>query len=217
MYRRNALRLGNSNLRYLIAGRDARHCVCTMAREYYSFTRSHVPTWERINLCLEKATSIKRTSSVDQTKVGIAVWGDSPKTTEIDGAIEGERFNVFYADKNGRRYDIDYEIIEGTDIYKPDELLVIQWRDSKFADPKYGIMPNVGSTPGVTINLKEAAQINLVLCDLKGKKIADVTSGQQTAGAHTFKLDASAAPKGDHLQILRTGNKISIRKMTFAK
>ena len=131
-----------------------------MAREYYSFTRSHVPTWERINLCLEKATSIKRTSSVDQTKVGIAVWGDNPKTTAVDGAIEGERFNVFYADKNGRRYDIDYEIIEGTDIYKPDELLVIQWRDSKFSDPKYGIVPNAGSTPGITVNLKEAGQID---------------------------------------------------------
>ncbi len=157
----------------------------------------------------------------NQDKVGLALWGDSEKTPKVDGAKNGEPFQIFFAGEDGIEYDLDYEIVQGKDVYEPDEFVVLRMLNSKFIKSPFVNLPYypfpLNSTSSIDINLEKAGNIKLILFDLNGKKISELVSVQKTAGKHKFSPDFSNIVSGEYLLQFRMENRISKRRILLAK
>ena len=161
------------------------------------------------------------TAYENQDKIGLALWGDSDKTSKVDGAIQGEPFQICYADEDGPIYNSEYEIVQGKDIYEADEFLVVRWLDTKFSDPRYGIIKpganSIEKVNNITISLKNPSQIELSLHQLSGKKVTLIAAGPRAAGNHQFEIDPSKVSSGTYILKLRVGNKVTKREMVYGK
>jgi len=151
---------------------------------------------------------------------GIAVWGDDPTTSEIDGALGGELLELKLLDENGL-HPVQFEMLAGDNAYQIDGFWAIELIDDAILPDEFGIVsayPNpFNSRTVVKYALPEAGIVNLSVFDLNGRRVMEVASEQQEAGVHSVIVDGAVLVSGIYFVKLQTNEKISNWKIALMK
>ncbi|MDP8241149.1 MAG: carboxypeptidase regulatory-like domain-containing protein [Candidatus Hatepunaea meridiana] len=133
---------------------------------------------------------------------GIAVWGDDPLTDAIDGALQGQPLEIRFLE-NGILRTVNYTLLSGEPVYTTDALTVISVSEPVELPNEFGIIsayPNpFNSSMRISYGLPEAIDISLNLCDITGRRVAELTSGYEKAGVHTIMFDGSNLSSGVYI------------------
>ncbi|MBT3231914.1 MAG: T9SS type A sorting domain-containing protein [Calditrichaeota bacterium] len=174
-----------------------------------------LPPEGEIGIVTERGICIGAAAFSNQEWIGVAVWGQPPNSKEINGANNGELFQIILKDNEGKQLN-NYEILEGDDRFKPDELTVIRLLNKDDVDSLYGILPYhpnpFSSYFHITINLKDTCVIDLSLFDINGKKVNQLSYEQKAAGTHSFIPDYTKLQSGIYTARMRIGNFVSRRR-----
>ncbi|NQT34896.1 T9SS type A sorting domain-containing protein, partial [bacterium] len=161
---------------------------------------------------------------------GIAVWGDDPSTDEIDGALDGQPFEIrLFTGEGGHScpppYNsesaVDYTLLLGEAIYHTDGFAVVQLTASSVMPVEFGISsayPNpFNSVMRISYGLVEAGDVSLNVFDLTGRHVAELVRGHFKAGTHTAVLDGADLSSGVYLLRLESGSDVSQMKVALVK
>ena len=153
-------------------------------------------------------------------KCGIAVWGDDPTTSSIDGALNGEKLDFTFVTENGQK-EVLAEYIEGSGEYSPDGFQAIRLLESNSLPNEFGldsIYPNpFNNRCTITYNLEKSSFINLILFDLAGRRIIEFDSGFKTGGSYAITIDGATLASGIYIIQLESETRNSKRKVTLLK
>ena len=72
-------------------------------------------------------------------------------------------------------------------------------------------------TTTVSYGLPRKSFVSITLFNAIGQKVADVFRGEQAAGSHTAKIDASGLPSGVYLYQLRAGDLVLTRRAVLLR
>jgi len=151
---------------------------------------------------------------------GIAVWGDDPTTSAIDGALEGESLELSLLDENGL-HQVQFETLAGDDLYQTNGFWAVELLNITEIPDEFGIVsayPNpFNSHTRVTYNLPEAAQVDMTLNDLSGRRIFDLVSGHKNAGQHPVVIDGSSLASGVYIVQLKVKDEVTRSKIALVK
>ncbi len=152
---------------------------------------------------------------------GVAIWGDDPTTTEIDGALDNELLTVRLVDGISSR-TLAYSSLTGSASYQTDSFWAIELEESETAVPEsFGleyIYPNpFNSQAQVRFALLENGQVDLALYDLAGRLVDRLASGDYQAGFHTATINGIDLPSGMYIIQLRAEGQLAQQKITLIK
>ena len=154
---------------------------------------------------------------IESGAAGIAVWGDYPTTSEIDGAVEGESLELRLA--NGSR--LSAEVLQGDLVYRTNVLTVLRLGDVIATPVEFGIVsayPNpFNSVTRIAYSLSEAGMVDVAVYDLSGRCVLELASGSRDAGMHSVTFDASGMSSGVYLVRLESAGQVSRQKLTLVK
>jgi len=157
---------------------------------------------------------------IADSRCGIAVWGDDPTTTNVDGALKGDQLEYTFVNENGQ-CEVLVEYIEGSGVYSTDEFQAIRLIKKISAPCEFGLVsiyPNpFNNSSTITYNLIENSRIDLAIFDVSGRRILNLDSGQKTSGAHSIVIEASSLSSGLYFVQLQSQEKVSKRKLTLLK
>ena len=157
---------------------------------------------------------------IQDGKCGIAVWGDDPTTSQVDGALKGEALEIQLHDGNSLK-NTNFETVLGDDKYVTDGFSVIRILDVTASPEQFGIVdayPNpFNSNTSITYNLSEAANVEIALYDLAGRQVADLMANHSQAGQHKLTIDGVGLSSGVYVAQLRANGQVSKRKLTLIK
>jgi hypothetical protein len=150
---------------------------------------------------------------------GLAVWGDDPTTTELDGACSGESLTL-KVQTEGVWRPVEYATQFGDGLYSTDGLWVVRLTES--AMPlEYGlagVYPNpFNSVTRVSYRLAEASRVELGLFDVEGRFVRQLVQDEQRAGVHSLVIEGVDLAAGVYVLQLRAGGALSRQKVTLIK
>jgi len=151
---------------------------------------------------------------------GIAVWGDDPTTTEIDGALVNESLELSLLSDDGL-HPIEFNTLIGDGLYLIDGFWAVELLNITEIPNEFGIVsayPNpFNNQTRVTYNLPESSYINLALFDLSGRCIESHISAYMKAGKNTILIDGSSYASGVYIFQLEAAGEISRIKIAIMK
>ena len=161
---------------------------------------------------------------------GIAIWGDDLSTTEIDGALEGQSFEIRLLIGEGghscpppynSKSAVDYTLLAGEMVYNTDGFAVVQLTASSAVPVEFGInsaYPNpFNSVLRISFGLVKAGDVSLNVYDLTGRHVAELVSGHFKAGIRTAVFDGADLSSGLYLLRLESGSGVSQVKVVLVK
>ncbi len=151
---------------------------------------------------------------------GIAVWGDDPSTSVIDGAVDGQPLEIRVLSDDGM-FSAGYSVLSGETAYRTDMITVIKLDGSVAVPDEFAITsayPNpFNASVNVTYGLPEAAVVSLNVYDITGRLAAELAGGHRPAGMHTITFNGSDLSSGIYLIRLETAGRISQRKVVLIR
>jgi len=105
------------------------------------------------------------------------------------------------------RSDADFEVATSSEIGESPYVFAL---DQNYPNP---------FNPSTRINysLAETAEVQLVVYDILGRRVASLVNGIQTAGTYTVNFDMSRFASGTYIYRLEAGDYVSVRKMMLIK
>ncbi len=150
---------------------------------------------------------------IQDGRCGIAVWGDDPSTSQIDGALEDQVYTLTFADENGK-HDLPFGIIKGNGRYTANGFEAVKLSEVMAAPVEFGIVtayPNpFNNSTNMTCNLPESDYLTISLYDLNGRKIRELTTGYKQAGQHTLTIECASLSSG--VYVIEIKNRIATAK-----
>jgi len=151
---------------------------------------------------------------------GIAIWGDDPTTTEIDGALDGASLELKLLDENGLQ-PVQFKTLTGDGLYQTDGFWTVELLDITEIPDEFGIIstyPNpFNSQTHLTFNLPEASRIDLALFSLSGRRVMNIESAQKNAGQYTTTIDGALLSSGVYIVQLKACGHEMRSKITLVK
>ncbi len=145
---------------------------------------------------------------------GIAIWGDDPLTAEVDGATEGERLSVRFANSSSAEKATRLITFYETDGFSELRLDVAQPTTFAITD----LYPNpFNSTLSIEYSLTERANLVFDVTDISGRSIANLAVGVREAGSNRITWDVSGLESGVYLIRMEVAGKSIVRKALFVK
>jgi hypothetical protein len=151
---------------------------------------------------------------------GIAVWGDDLLTEQIDGAISGDVLTIKLL-TDDEILDATYTVLAGKLTYETDGLAVIRLNGASELPLEFGIVsayPNpFNSQMRVSYSLLETGIVDLAAYDVSGRRIAELSSGRQSAGIHTCIFNGDGYSSGVYILRLQSVGQSSMMKVMLVK
>ncbi len=161
---------------------------------------------------------------------GIAVWGDDPSTVAIDGALEGQPFEIRLLTGEGGHscpppYNsesaVDYTLLSGEAVYATDGFAVVELSASATVPDEFGInsvYPNpFNSSTTIRYGLGKPAPTRLALYDLSGREVRTLYEGNRQAGFHSVNLNANDLSSGVYFVRLEASGQTISRKVLLIR
>jgi len=151
---------------------------------------------------------------------GVAVWGDDPTTDVKDGALKGEKLIIKVWDGlSDFSADVNWKTGEG--MYNTDELALAALDLDAVYPIEFGLdapYPNpFNSMVRLQFTLDKASIARLVIYDLCGREVVELTDGQFAIGRHAIIWNAENLPSGLYLARLQTPDAKKTVKMTLIR
>jgi len=158
---------------------------------------------------------------IDKTgRCGIAVWGDDPTTTEIDGADRGTqlKFRLWDGEKES---DIYIKSISGEPIWSPDGLFIGELNEQSMMPLEFGInstFPNpFNGQVQIEYAITEAGRTSLTILDISGREIAKLVNNFKPEGNFAVNWDAHSLPSGLYFAKLDQNSRTTSKKLMLVK
>ncbi|MBM3327935.1 MAG: hypothetical protein FJY67_00490 [Calditrichaeota bacterium] len=142
--------------------------------------------------------------------LGVALMGDDPLTGKIDGAQDGESFEIYLATETGLRKGTS-EALDGRLVWAADAFAVIAvtgWKEGLPASPELSpAWPNpFNARTVVRFGLPEAAWTRLRVHDLAGRVVHDTGRRTYVAGWHFWTINGEIWPSGIYMLEVQLGS-----------
>jgi len=151
---------------------------------------------------------------------GIAIWGDDPTTTVIDGALTDQPLTLVIQDKSGL-LDVKFKTLAGENLYTTNGFWAVELEGVTEIPAEFGIIsayPNpFNSRMTVKYSLPESGIVNLSVFDLTGRQVLELASSQQKTGVHSVTLDGKALASGIYFVELHAIGRVSKMKIVLLK
>lgn len=158
--------------------------------------------------------------TLSDSKAGIAIWGDDPTTSNIDGAQDGNLLTLALF-KDGCQSEMEFATIVGSNEFKSDGFWVIELLSTSATPLEFGInsaYPNpFNSELTLSYSLEERGRIDLAVFDIAGRRVIDMYNGEQTAGLHKIQINGKDLSSGVYFVELSSTGKIAKRKIVLLK
>ncbi len=144
-----------------------------------------------------------------ETKASAKLWYDNIIQLSNAKFIEDDDIN---AEKSqSKNNDNGNEMIEAIEASLPTELSISKAYPNPF-----------NPVVNISYGLPTSAAVNILIYDLSGRKIAEYSINQQSAGWHEFKWGAvdqygQSVGSGIYLMTIQAGNMVKKQKITFLK
>jgi len=139
---------------------------------------------------------------------GMAIVGDDPQTTVVEGAIEGEPISIV---KYGQRQSeiLTPKLLEGKLDYTTDGITVAEL--PKVSLPVSALLieafPNpFNSTTAVRVSIPSNGELKLALFDTEGRLVSVVYEGAVEAGERRFTVDGGSLSSGVYFLKVENGS-----------
>jgi hypothetical protein len=103
-----------------------------------------------------------------------------------------------------------WQIVPGTDVLESDALPSIFALDQNYPNP-------FNPTTTIRYGLPNHSHVTLTVDNTLGQQVATRVQGEQDAGYHEVRFDASGLPSGVYLYLLTAGSFMQTRKMLIVK
>ena len=140
----------------------------------------------------------------DQTKVGIAVWGEVE--SGADGYATDEKFYLFWrANVNTPEYPITLSLMDGDENWQVNGFSVIEAQIKTDVNLPLGfgmdsVYPNpFNSSVMFSYQLVEQTHVGIQIFDSAGRNVDEIQSDMQSAGSHQMKWNGMAFPSGVYI------------------
>jgi len=159
------------------------------------------------------------TGLLDRGRAGVAVWGDDPTTSEVDGAVPGDALLVKIWDERGERV-LPVSAVAGVPVYVADSFSVLK-AEASVRPVSFGlaeVYPNpFNDRTMAAFSLANAGTIRLALFDLNGRLVQDLVYGRFEAGTHSVTISAGDLSSGVYLLRLEAGSMAQTRKLMLVR
>ncbi len=153
--------------------------------------------------------------------VGIAVWGDDPTTTAIDGAVADQALEIRFVNEFGSQ-SISHTSIAGSANYQTDGFWAIELDQTETVVPEsFGLVsvyPNpFNSQSRISYNLLESGHVDLSLFDISGRLVNNLVNGNREVGLNSATLNGNSLSSGVYIVKLKSEGKIAQQKVILIK
>lgn len=155
----------------------------------------------------------------EQGRCGMAVWGDNPSTSELEGLRASENFNLVLW--NGLRNEpVEMELLIGSSTYESDGITA--GRFSTVVMPMEfdltGVFPNpFNATSRIEFSLPDNGEVQLIIYDLQGREVVRLVDSDKNAGYHKVVWDAANIPSGVYIARLVWAGETKNAKLTLVR
>jgi hypothetical protein len=156
---------------------------------------------------------------VHNFRAGIAVWGDDPATTGLDGAVEGAALQVRLLDDAGEKAVFAVEKV-GELRYSTDGLTIASIV-TEASPTGFGLIESFPNPFNSTIHLgyalPEAVNVHLGVYDLSGRLVEELVSQRQEAGKYRLVWSGEGSATGLYLVRLNAGEHVQTQRILLVK
>ena len=153
---------------------------------------------------------------------GLAVWGDDPTTTEIDGLVKDESLLFQAWNSEIGAVPLSVKVISGRTRYNVDDISIIEISNSHGNVPEELSLADCYPNPfndrtSLKFSLPEGGVIDLTLYDLNGRAVSQLVSGYKAAGNHSLSISANGMASGTYLLRLEAADQVKINKLVLLR
>ncbi|MBT7615844.1 MAG: choice-of-anchor D domain-containing protein [Calditrichaeota bacterium] len=151
---------------------------------------------------------------------GMAIWGDDPGTSDIEGAIEGDELN-FVMRQHGHNTDIEPSWIVGNSTFNTDTYAVASVPVDALLPVEFVFeapYPNpFNSSTTIKFSLPESENVDLMVHDLAGREVISLVQGSFEAGHHSLSLKADGLSSGIYILSFKAGETSASAKLMLLR
>ncbi|MFN3821789.1 MAG: hypothetical protein ACK4OO_05595, partial [bacterium] len=158
------------------------------------------------------------TGIVQKGICGLAVWGDDPTTSALEGALHDEELRVGVQASGS----VEDWAVPDPLYFVPDDVVVWELGGQERLTPtQFGILSlypqPFNSRLEVTFSLPEAGLVSMGLYDLMGRQVATLMEGPRPAGIYRVSWGGEALASGVYILFLKNHSWLDLRKVLIVK
>ncbi len=161
---------------------------------------------------------------IQDGRCGVAVWGDDPTTTTIDGLTANESYCLkLWNPSAGTEQELDIvAILTGKGaVYGKDDFTVLSVAAPGEIPSEYFLAQNYpnpfNASTSIRFGLPEANQAHLAIYNLNGRLVETLVNRELKAGFHSAVFNSANFTSGTYFYKLKAGEFESVQKMTVLK
>lgn len=152
---------------------------------------------------------------------GIAVWEDDPLTSEVDGALQGDKLDLRWFNVDGSEIALKKETLVGEMVYECDGFTILSIDPFDKYPVDFGLIkayPNpFNSLLRLSFDLNDIADVNVTIYDLAGRELTKLLEKRLIAGRHKIQIDAANWSSGIYLARLQARSATRLVKLVCIK
>jgi hypothetical protein len=156
---------------------------------------------------------------LERGKAGIAIWGDDPTTSLVDGAQQNGRLEIKLKDDTGER-PLVFKSLSGELVYQTDGLAIGNVSEdlSPLSFRLVSAFPNpFNSRLTISFETPDDSRVRVAIYDLAGRVVDVVADKDFRAGRHAAVVDGEGLASGLYLLRLQSAGKSVEMKIVLMK
>ncbi|MEA3446476.1 MAG: T9SS type A sorting domain-containing protein, partial [Bacteroidota bacterium] len=153
--------------------------------------------------------------------MAIAVWGNDKYSSEVDGLLSGNDFNLRIWNGISNRIIVIEIWEQGDGLYEQDDIQIAgKVSFGAIDEMAYSLGQNIPNpfkeTTRISFYLPEASEINLTVFDVLGNSVEVLANGNYDAGEYSVEFDGSKYANGSYFYRLVANNFVMTKQMEIS-